>query len=65
LNCDRRCEACSAIEMTPAELALIGQKLHLCWSPEQISEWLLEERYQWRGSNGKTSRGSDQRARQY
>jgi IS30 family transposase len=90
MTCERRGEACSATKMTPAVLTLIGQKLQLCWSPEQISGWLLEEReqclshesiyrhvwadkraggalhsflrrrgkrYQWRGSNGKTSRG--------
>jgi transposase, IS30 family len=89
-RCERRDDAVSATKMKPAVLALIAQKLHQHWSPEQISGWLLEEqeqclshesiylhvwadkraggvlhsflrrrgkRYQWRGSNGKTSRG--------
>jgi len=90
MTCERRRDAVSATKMKPATLAVIAQKLHQCWSPEQISGWLLEEqeqclshesiyqhiwadkkaggalhsflrrrgkRYQWRGSNGKTSRG--------
>lgn len=46
LTFERRGQACSATKMTPAVLTLIGQKLQLCWSPEQISGWLLEEREQ-------------------
>lgn len=89
-SCERRGAAASATKMKPTLIALIVEKLHLLWSPEQISGWLLEEReqclrhesiyrhvwadkksggdlhsflrrrgkrYQWRGSNGKTSRG--------
>jgi len=89
-RCERRSDAVSATKMTPDVVALVVEKLHLYWSPEQISGWLREERsqgvshesiylhvwadkqaggdlhsylrrrgkrYQWRGSNGKTSRG--------
>ncbi len=89
-SCERRRKACCATKMTPAVVTVVGQKLQLFWSPEQISGWFMEEReqclshesiyrhvwadkksggdlhsflrrrgkrYQWRGSNGKTSRG--------
>lgn len=39
----RRMEAVKPSKMTPHMLRLIGSKVRLEWSPEQISGWLLEE----------------------
>ena len=41
---ERRAKAAKAVKMTPDMIQLIELKLHMKWSPEQISGWLLEER---------------------
>lgn len=45
-SCERRRKARCATKMTPAVATVIGQKLQIFWSPEQISGWLVEEREQ-------------------
>ena len=40
----RRSETSKVTKMTPNMIALIESKLHLEWSPEQISGWLFEDK---------------------